>query len=424
MIKKLLTTLAIICGHYNFSNAQWAVQPALLPIFSVQDMHFVNLNTGFIVGTNQLPNGNAIIAKTTNGGSSWSIVYSLPPAATPSVLTFNHINFVNATVGFATGGYIDDFKGIICKTTNGGASWDTLSHNIDISRILHTYFFNANEGFCTADSLYKTTDGGTTWTSVSSPVGYYGLNQVHFPTPDTGYIIGHMSSLLIQTVDKGVSWNTISLPTSEDTEALHFVNNALGFIGCENGVILKTIDGGNTWIQATNNDPDKSTIMCLDFISPQIGFAGTFSGLILKTTDGGSTWNVNYDVTTSPFLPSAGVISLEFADANVGYAGTDLARLAKTSNAGGSSPTFISEFENDPNLLFYPNPATDFIKLNVISEKDNRRACLKSVNGKTIRTQYFSGNNNSMDIHDLAPGVYFLEVQDEEGTLMQKLVKM
>ena len=63
----------------------------------------------------------------------------------------------------------------------------------------------------------------------------------------------------------------------------------------EDGTLIKTTDGGMSWINVPNNFT--RNIKCVEFINPDTGWiAGAISGssgdddLIYRTTDGGITW--------------------------------------------------------------------------------------------------------------------------------------
>lgn len=55
-----------------------------------------------------------------------------------------------------------------------------------------------------------------------------------------------------------------------------------------NGIILKTIDQGSTWIYL--NSPATQFLKSVDFINSDVGWIPTGNDII-KTTNAGNTWN-------------------------------------------------------------------------------------------------------------------------------------
>ncbi len=98
-----------------------------------------------------------------------------------------------------------------------------------------------------------------------------------------------------------------------------------------NGVIIKTIDGGNNWIQVWPVSGTISGLHAIWFTSEQVGFACGYNNLFLKTTDGGVSWN--------PITVGSDVWyyrDMEFRDANNGIA------VASMNNAGAQAAFITS----------------------------------------------------------------------------------
>ena len=89
--------------------------------------------------------------------------------------------------------------------------------------------------------------------------------------------------LLISHMLEAQSWNLFDIGTNENLNKIYFTNDTIGFITGDNGLLLKTLDGGNTWdTVATNIQHDLKTI---SFVNEDVGYING-----LKTTDGGATW--------------------------------------------------------------------------------------------------------------------------------------
>jgi photosystem II stability/assembly factor-like uncharacterized protein len=259
---------------------------------------------------------------------------------------------------------------------------------------------------------------------VNSPLGSNGVTDIHFISADTGYAIGSLSNLLIQSVDGGSTWGPVALPTVEETRVLLFVNNKIGIIGCDNGVILKTTDGGNTWSQTVNNDAALEDITAIEFASASVGFAGTSAGIILKTSNAGDTWDVNYDIKTSPVIPFAGIRSLAFANANVGYAGTSFTFIAKTTNAGGTIiiPTSVEEFNPLDQLLFYPNPSFGQVNINLKQDTQGHLQIF-NWNGEMVYSVDINPYDQTIELPlSISSGIYLVNFKADDNIYSEKLI--
>jgi photosystem II stability/assembly factor-like uncharacterized protein len=103
------------------------------------------------------------------------------------------------------------------------------------------------------------------------------------------YVKAYAANSFGITYGKELSFTTPVL-TTEDLNQIQFINNNIGFIA-GNRVILKTINGGDTWIKI--RESTKINFTSIRFENENLGYAGgnddTYSHLY-KTTDGGLTW--------------------------------------------------------------------------------------------------------------------------------------
>jgi hypothetical protein len=72
----------------------------------------------------------------------------------------------------------------------------------------------------------------------------------------------------------------------------------------------------------------------------------------------------------------------------------------------------------------YPNPAIDQIQIQITENKGAFTATVADVTGKTWLTKTFqSGQENAVNIEALPKGVYLLQLQTENGTVVKRIVK-
>ncbi len=69
---------------------------------------------------------------------------------------------------------------------------------------------------------------------------------------------------------------------------MDFVNTQVGVAVGDDGVALRTTDGGKTWKRLAPGTGEDLTAVCFD--TSQRGWVVGDDGVRLRTTDGGATW--------------------------------------------------------------------------------------------------------------------------------------
>ncbi len=119
-----------------------------------------------------------------------------------------------------------------------------------------------------------------------------------------------------------------------DIWAVDFVNQYVGYLCGENGLIMKTTDGGLNWV--VQNSWVTSRLYDIKFLNPDSGFAVGASGLVLKTTDGGNNWITSYYQTSTIYTVE--VVNRDLVFIGSAYTGGQLAK----STDFGSTWTAVS----------------------------------------------------------------------------------
>jgi hypothetical protein len=87
-----------------------------------------------------------------------------------------------------------------------------------------------------------------------------------------------------------------------------------------------------------------------------------------------------------------------------------------------NEPVGINETENQNLFMMYPNPANGIVELN-FTDQSNKTITVTDVQGKAYMQFTSNQINQQIDISMLSQGLYFVRVDDENGTSIKKLIK-
>jgi len=98
-----------------------------------------------------------------------------------------------------------------------------------------------------------------------------------------------ISPLFMFNCNAQATWQTINSPVTEDLISLSFTDETHGWILSEEGTLLKTTDGGDSW-QTSNVGSGRFTSIYFTSQTHGCITATLDSSLIFLTNDGGDTW--------------------------------------------------------------------------------------------------------------------------------------
>ena len=401
---------------------------------NIWSFDFINENTVF--GTGSI---GRLFKSTDQGATSENF--------NPSVTydNFNDIHFPTQSTGYAV-----TWEGEIVKTTDAGSSWSVISSG-QFERILSVWFTDATTGYiATGNSAYKSTDGGSTWNEMAlmHPDVYF--KEIMFVNQNTGFISGESDGLILRTDDEGLSWNVIYENSLSWPRAIHFLDPDTGYVASDHSVI-KTVDGGQTWTEFNDFDPE-NLFYSISFVNANTGFVGSLFSKLYRTTDGGETWTDLSDTSrfypvTSLFFTSetTGYMSsgnlfqtndggatwvmlgyittspkIWFTDNQTGYLAGSAGTILKTNNAGAvpvlSPDTPASQF------TLFPNPATNEVTLtsNTITSEVN--VAIYNSSGSCVFDQNHGEKTIKINTSSFTAGLYFIRINTLKGTEVKKLV--
>ena len=198
-------------------------------------------------------------------------------------------------------------------------------------------------------------------------------------------VCGDSTQILIS-----VSPASLSSPTTNTLNQIHFFDLATGFIAGENGTVLRSTDGGINWALTTFL-PDQNW-MSVNFVSRQTGFIASAAGKLAKTTDGGLNWNVIFDDASKSFS------RIKFINATTGFSIGQQGLILKTTDGGNSWNTIPGGTGVRLNDIVFVNGTKGFIGGNY-DYNQNKNILLTTTNAgntwsnMTVTTEYAEFNS-------------------------------
>lgn len=181
----------------------------------------------------------------------------------------------------------------------------------------------------TALNAKKTVDNGENW--LEQYTGHTSMNYYELASPDSLDIFSIANAGIIIHNSGGETWSTVESGTEENLRTICFVNSAVGFIGGDSGTILKTTDGGNTWVDLEATLAAPYSPLCLEMLNETQGLMGGHSFLQV-TFDGGLNWDF-----VDGFAPGDGTFAfreIQFINNNLAFACGDQGAIWISEDGG------------------------------------------------------------------------------------------
>ncbi|OFY70180.1 MAG: hypothetical protein A3G23_08505 [Bacteroidetes bacterium RIFCSPLOWO2_12_FULL_37_12] len=198
------------------------------------------------------------------------------------------------------------------------------------------------------------------------------LNSIVFTSSTTGYVCG-TNNLLLKTSDGGNTWVTLtaeSFSDEGDNNSLYFFNDSVGFLTGNMKKILKTTNGGLTWDTLSYDVQSgyREYYSKIYFVNSTLGFISGYSNVnytkkyFLRTQDGGNIWDTLN-------IGNRVISSISFVNDSVGFIGGSYYNfpynfLFKTVNKGNSWDTITLPQSNNLQTIYFINKDTGLIFMN------------------------------------------------------------
>ncbi len=192
----------------------------------------------FVGSTGLAAGSNNAIHLSLDRGASWSPVSD--PGVGPSAITYFALAPAGPSSWIVVGGNPTTQKGLVIRTANNGASWDTLLRTNN--RVVTAVSFpTASVGYAAADYIYKTKDGGATWKVLDSL--QTSVRGMSFKNDSVGTLVGSLGRIY-RTSNGSAKWTQQISNTQMDLWAVCFIDTSQGWAVGYRDVVVHTTNGG------------------------------------------------------------------------------------------------------------------------------------------------------------------------------------
>ena len=275
-------------------------------------------------------------------------------------------------------------NGKIYKTTDGGATFEE-KYSYVINVIAPGWFdgcrvLNDNVAVAFGDMepdgdmhFVRTTDQGDTWTEITG-IDYLGAAYGYYTWGTAACNVGEViwcaatntsydASFVFRSRDAGLTWTSYEIPDeiiATYPRSIAFSNSCNGLIADRRGNVVKSTDGGATWMETNNPDVDGSWVNSVVAVPGTNIIIGMDDVGVFYTTDLGASWG---EITTPAETDNDYITSGVMNCTNFGFAFTDNGLVLRFENQttdvasqhDGTLPTSFRLGQNYPNPF---NPST------------------------------------------------------------------
>jgi len=260
-------------------------------------------------------------------------------------------------------------------TNNNGWQWQYPKPQGNTLRDI--FIFDKNTAIAVGDlgTVIKTIDGGSNWDVQHHAGGTdIDLYSVHFTDTLNGWAAGGIwftnKNVLLKTGNGGATWTEVKTDTTLPYNSVYFVDVDTGFVFGEDGIILRTTDGGNSWDTRSIDSYlgqylDVFRFLAVTFIDKQTGFlvgGGYYGNEIYKTTDCGRSWQWNEQIITPKVY--TGLFDISFINKDIGFIVGDVGVFLNTTD-GGTTWKYLNlweKYKKETYQYFYSTFFADTLK--------------------------------------------------------------
>jgi photosystem II stability/assembly factor-like uncharacterized protein len=229
------------------------------------------------------------------------------------------------------------------------------------------------------------------------------LNAVSFSTAvaTVGWAVGDQG-LIVKTIDGGVTWSTQDSGTNNRLRDVHAASTARAWAVGNNDTILITTDGGTTWVNSSAGT--NAAFGGITFANADVAWiaGGLVGGTIVRTTNASTApANINWTIQMND-VGTKQLNDISSATTASVYACGQSGLILKTSGGGSAGSTFFDDNSPVTSLLSRVNaPAADVAFAvgttgGVIQTAAGSTAWSKQTSGETVDLNDIKMNSSSV----------------------------
>ena len=445
-IKKVIISILIIfIFHAPLYSAVWKnlgyFKSVYMPDYNafIWDLEIVDDSTFLAICSLDVLGGYCDIRRTTNSGETWQVVFIDSTGNTGRRPGFNYLLNNDCLV--------TSNEGILIHSSDKGKTWKKTQLDKDSS---YYFSFKNNKcgiRYATKNNVYNqydfdyTIDGGITWRDLYLPDDYK-VNTVFLNMYNINFLIGYNYNpndeesipTFIRVEDSLRKWTKYEAPKNMLNFSLPDSINCWGTgenkdVSSIRQYIYYSNDGCKTWQTIRDTNYNSTQLNDIKFTDSKNGIIAGEPYELIRTTDGGNTWiNDEYEGLPSDLK---GTIFIDFKILSFKKFGDKLIALGYMKlNATHSmflldisNTTYIEERSNKIVNLF-PNPASTQITLSLGKEfVSEPEIDIIDYLGKMQKVEYqINSSEITINTSSLSPGVYFLRIRSGAKVETRKFV--
>lgn len=274
-------------------------------------------------------------------------------------------------------------------------------------------------------------DTGSTWANIAVLPGQP-VSRLHFVNDQLGFaatggysrlfnngLLLPDSGAIYRSTNGGMDWEQVHASTVTGFSDVDFLSADIGVATRNDGVMLRTTDGGDTWTEASVVLAGSFVLTSVVFRDDGVGFASGYrsngtEGIILSSIDGGVSWGFNF--STAGINGARRIYDLYFYDDAHGYASAHWKPLVTQGLVTLVPRHDAVEFE------LFPNPSTDVVTLRTVVDGSQPVELIDAMGRVVLRT-HTHGRETRIALDGIAPGLYKLRVGEGMGMRLLPLLR-